>query len=59
MYSIVCRQERQEINQMAKQFPEKEIIVTGIPKYKDVLENGIGYYLKDPSKGDPSKIYYE
>lgn len=47
------------INQMAKQFPEKEIIVTGIPKYKDVLENGIGYYLKDPSKEDPSKIYYE
>lgn len=47
------------INQMAKQLPEKEIIITGIPKYKDVLENGIGYYLKDPSKEDASRIYYE
>lgn len=47
------------INQMAKQYPEKEIIVTGIPKYKDVVENGIGYYYTDPSTVDKSRIYYE
>ncbi len=47
------------MNQMARQFPEKEIIVSGIPKYKDVVENGIGYYLTDPSTVDESRIYYE
>jgi predicted deacylase len=47
------------INQMTKQYPEKEIIATGIPKYKEVVENGIGYYLTDPSSVDAEKIYYE
>lgn len=47
------------MNQMARQYPEKEIIATGIPKYKDVVENGIGYYLTDPSTVDESRIYYE
>jgi len=47
------------MNQMAKQYPEKEIIASEIPKYKDVVENGIGYYLTDPSSVDSSRIYYE
>jgi len=47
------------MNQMAKQYPEKEIIATGIPKYKEVVDNGIGYYLTDPSSVDSSRIYYE
>lgn len=47
------------LNQMAKQYPEKEIIATGIPRYKDVVENGIGYYLTDPSSVDTARIYYE
>ncbi|MDD2352678.1 MAG: succinylglutamate desuccinylase [Atribacterota bacterium] len=47
------------MNQMARQYPEKEIVVSGIPKYKDVVENGIGYYLTDPSTVDESRIYYE
>ena len=47
------------MNQMARQYPEKEIVVSGIPKYKDVVENGIGYYLTDPSTVDESRVYYE
>jgi predicted deacylase len=47
------------MNQMARQYPEKEIKVSGIPKYSDVVENGIGYYLTDPSTVDESRIYYE
>ncbi|KUK91346.1 MAG: Succinylglutamate desuccinylase/aspartoacylase [Thermotogales bacterium 46_20] len=47
------------MNQMAKQYPEKEILVSGIPRYKEVVENGIGYYLTDPSTVDKSRIFYE
>ena len=47
------------MSQMGRQYPEKEMIVTGIPKYSDVVENGIGYYLTDPSTVDSSRIYYQ
>jgi predicted deacylase len=47
------------MSQMGRQYPEKGMIVTGIPKYSDVVENGIGYYLTDPSTVDESRIYYE
>ncbi len=39
--------------------PEKEIIVEGVPRYDEVIENGSGHYLKDPAKSPAGKIYYE
>jgi predicted deacylase len=47
------------MNQMARQYPEKEIVASQIPKYSDVVENGIGYYLTNPSEADSTRIYYE
>lgn len=32
---------------MGENEPEKEIIMEGIPSYADLLENGIGFYLKE------------
>ncbi|MCD6346175.1 MAG: hypothetical protein J7L96_02015 [Bacteroidales bacterium] len=32
-------------------YPDKEIICEGVPRYSEVIKNGIGYYLKDPEKG--------
>jgi len=40
-------------------YPDKEIICTRVPRYKEVIENGIGFYLKDPGKADPRKLAYE
>lgn len=47
------------INQMSRQFPEKGIIAHNIPKYKEVVENGVGYYFKNPTEVDSSRIYYQ
>ena len=47
------------MNQLSKQYPDKGIVTKDIPQYKEVVKNGIGYYLVDPSKADPSRIYYE
>lgn len=32
---------------MGENEPEKEIVMEGIPSYTDLLENGIGFYLKE------------
>lgn len=37
--------------------PDKPLVITGIPKYKDVIRNGVGYYLHDPGKA--AKVVYE
>ena len=32
---------------MGETEPEKEIIITGMPSYEELLENGVGHYLKE------------
>jgi hypothetical protein len=39
--------------------PDREIICTGVPRYAEVIENGTGRYLKDPSNRGESKVVYE
>lgn len=40
-------------------FPGKEILCTNVPRYTEVIEKGIGAFLKNPAKADKSKIYFE
>jgi hypothetical protein len=37
----------------------KAVVAREIPRYDEVIEKGTGSYLRDPSKADPKKIYYE
>ncbi len=39
--------------------PDKPIQATGIPRYREVIERGVGYYLRDPSKAAPGRVVYE
>jgi len=38
--------------------PDKQIVCTNVPRYAEVRENGIGFYLKDPA-APGKKIYFE
>lgn len=40
-------------------YPDKEILCENVPRYADLIENGVGYYLKDPDKADPDNVIYE
>lgn len=40
-------------------FPGKEIYCSNVPRYSEVIENGVGAYLKNPEGANPSKIFYE
>jgi hypothetical protein len=39
--------------------PDKAVEVRAVPRYSEVIEKGTGYFLHDPAKADPKKIYYE
>ena len=40
-------------------FPEKGVVVSGVPRYTEVVEKGTGAFLKDPKTADRSKLYFE
>jgi len=39
--------------------PEKAVILRGMPRYREVVERGIGEFLRDPSREDARRIVYE
>jgi hypothetical protein len=39
--------------------PVRAVVMSGIPKYADVIKNGVGAYLKDPKTAEAAKIFYE
>jgi predicted deacylase len=36
--------------QFSKKNPDRAIVVRGVPRYADVVKNGVGHYFKDPAK---------
>ncbi|MFC1554612.1 succinylglutamate desuccinylase [candidate division KSB1 bacterium] len=43
----------------SEDYPDKTIICNNIPRYSEVIEKGVGFFLKDPSKANPNKIKIE
>ncbi len=43
--------------QYAKKNPERSILVNGVPRYAEVVENGVGHYFHDPSKAEKDRVY--
>jgi len=39
--------------------PGKAVVVSGVPKYAEVIKNGTGAYLKDPKTAAVGKVIYE
>ena len=40
-------------------YPEKMIMCENVPRYAEVIENGVGYYLKNPAEAEDHNIVYE
>lgn len=39
--------------------PGKEIKIKNVPKYAEIIKNGVGHYFKNPANMDSDRIYYE
>ena len=38
---------------------ENAVILKNVPKYAEVIAKGVGAFLRDPSKADPKRVYFE
>jgi predicted deacylase len=43
--------------QYSKKNPERSILVRDIPRYAEILQNGVGHYFHDPAMAEKDKIY--
>jgi predicted deacylase len=39
--------------------PDRAVVLSGVPKYSEVIAKGTGAFLKDPKAADPIRIRYE
>lgn len=39
--------------------PDKGIVCLNVPRYAEVIENGVGFYLKNPGKADSKSLFFE
>ena len=47
------------LRQFTKKNPEKAIVLDGVPRYADLVKNGVGRYFHDPAKAEPKSIHFE
>ncbi len=45
------------IRQFSRKFPEKKIEIRNVPRYAEVLKNGVGHYYHDPKTADKDKVH--
>lgn len=46
------------LRQYSKKFPERAIEISNVPRYAEVVKNGVGHYYHDPAKAERASIYY-
>lgn len=46
------------IRQFSRKFPDRAIKIRNVPRYADVVKNGVGHYFHDPHKADKKDIYF-
>lgn len=45
------------IRQYSKKFPDRAIQVRNVPRYADLVKNGVGCYYHDPDKADKARVH--
>lgn len=38
---------------------DRGLVVSGVPRYSDIVDRGVGAFLKNPATADPNRIVYE
>jgi len=44
------------LRQFSKKSPDRGIVVHGVPRYSEVIKNGVGHYFHDPAKAETRKV---
>lgn len=54
-----CSVSLEILRQFTKKNPGKAIVMSGVPRYAELVKNGVGRYFHDPAKADPKSVHYE
>jgi hypothetical protein len=46
------------INQFSRKFPERAIKLQNVPRYADLVQNGVGHYYHNPAQADKARVHY-
>jgi hypothetical protein len=46
------------IRQFSRKFPDRAIEIRNVPRYADVVKNGVGHYYRDPDKADKANVHF-
>jgi len=46
------------IRQFSRKFPDRAIKLRNVPRYADVVKNGVGNYYHDPDKANKTDVYF-
>jgi len=46
------------IRQYSRKFPDRTIKIRNVPKYAEVVKNGVGHYFHNPDKTDKANIFF-
>jgi hypothetical protein len=38
---------------------DRAVVMSGVPKYAEIIKKGVGAFLRDPAKADPKKVFFE
>ena len=45
------------LRQYSKKNPDRSILVRDIPRYAEIVQNGVGHYFHDPSRAERDRVY--
>jgi len=52
-----CSVSLEILRQYSKKNPDRSILVRDIPRYAEVIKNGVGYYFHNPDKAEKDRLY--
>jgi len=54
-----CSVSLEIIRQYSRRNADRAIRISEVPRYADLLSNGVGFYFHDPSKATPTRVHYD
>ncbi|GAB4115564.1 MAG: succinylglutamate desuccinylase/aspartoacylase family protein [Candidatus Caldatribacteriota bacterium] len=54
-----CSTILQVLQNYSEIYPDKDIIVSNIPHYAEVIKNGVGYYFHNPEEASTDRVVFE
>ena len=49
----------QTLETWSEDHADRAVVATGVPRYADLVKNGVGHYLRNPAQATGDRVAYE